>query len=411
VSNRVEREWDIGYNDSQKRKGKLAERQGRKAAGLRWGKLTMAAGPPRINGEASATCLSGLFHFTWRGGMAMSLMDLHSLNNRNKLMLILCWGLTVIGALSALAIGQIKVATITLMYGVVSFVLPSILVWKQKLDRLIMYWVALVFALYGYLMQPTILIYMWTFLYVVFLSLYFDYRPIILMGIANVIYTIYFVIQSHDAAFLTLSDSPIRLILSLVGIHLLVTCLLIMQSIFGQRLRSNSLLMERLSKTDALTGLFNHKMFYEYLEQTLRDLSEGRLTEVHLAIIDIDNFKQINDSYGHATGDLIVRRVAEAIRNNKTSSDFVARYGGEEFAIIFRDKNMQQACQIAENIRIELANLHHPEIGHKPVTISIGLKQANPKMSKSELFERADELMYAAKRQGKNRTVAESDAE
>jgi len=337
----------------------------------------------------------------------MSLMDLHSLNTRNKLMLLLCWGLTVIGTLTGLIVGQTKLAALTLIYGIVSFAMPTFLVWKQRLDKLIMYWVTLVFALYGYLAQPSVLLYMWTFLYVVFLSLYFDYRPVILMGIANIIYTIYFVYKNDATLFLAATNNPIRVMLSLIGIHLLVTSLLIMQSYFGSRLRSNSLLMERLSKTDALTGLFNHKMFYEYLEQTLRELSAELVSNVHLAMIDIDNFKQINDSFGHATGDLIVRRVAEAIRSNKTSSDFVARYGGEEFAIIFRDKTLQQACKIAENIRLELEKLHHPEIGHQPVTISIGLKQASPEMSKSELFERADELMYSAKRQGKNRTIVE----
>jgi diguanylate cyclase (GGDEF)-like protein len=273
------------------------------------------------------------------------------------------------------------------------------------LDKLIMYWVTLVFSVYGYLSPPTLLVYMWTFVFIVLLSLYFDFRPVILMGVANIIYSIYVVNRLDMSLIHTVTANPVRVMLSLIGIHVLVMLLLIMQSFFGQRLRSNSLLMERLSKTDALTGLFNHKMFYEYLEQTLGEMEKGLLSNVQLAVIDIDNFKQINDSYGHATGDLIVKRVADAIRSNKTSTDFVARYGGEEFAIIFRDKPIQQAFQIAENIRLELEQLHHPEIGHQPVTISIGLKQAREGMSKSELFEQADELMYAAKRLGKNRTV------
>jgi len=335
----------------------------------------------------------------------MRLLDLHSLNTRNRLMLLLCWGLTAIGTLSAFIVGQTRLATLTLIYGIISFALPTFLVWRQRLDKLIMYWVTLVFSVYGYLSPPTLLVYMWTFVFIVLLSLYVDFRPVILMGVANIIYTIYVANRTDTGFFLTITANPVRVMLSLIGIHVLVTFLLIMQSFFGQRLRSNSLLMERLSKTDALTGLFNHKMFYEYLEQTLGEMSRGLLTNVQLAVIDIDNFKQINDSYGHATGDLIVKRVADAIRSNKTSTDFIARYGGEEFAIIFRDKPIQQAFQIAENIRLELEQLHHPEIGHQPVTISIGLKQARVGMSKSELFEQADELMYAAKRLGKNRTV------
>jgi diguanylate cyclase (GGDEF)-like protein len=320
-------------------------------------------------------------------------------------MLLLCWGLTAIGTLSACIVGQTRLATLTLIYGIISFALPTFLVWRQRLDKLIMYWVTLVFSVYGYLSPPTLLVYMWTFVFIVLLSLYVDFRPVILMGVANIIYSIYVVNRLDMSLIHTVTANPVRVMLSLIGIHVLVMLLLIMQSFFGQRLRSNSLLMERLSKTDALTGLFNHKMFYEYLEQTLGEMEKGLLSNVQLAVIDIDNFKQINDSYGHATGDLIVKRVADAIRSNKTSTDFVARYGGEEFAIIFRDKPIQQAFQIAENIRLELEQLHHPEIGHQPVTISIGLKQARVGMSKSELFEQADELMYAAKRLGKNRTV------
>ena len=132
------------------------------------------------------------------------------------------------------------------------------------------------------------------------------------------------------------------------------------------------ILSEKEAKTDALTGLYNRKSFDEYLDFALQ-ISEDTNTPLHLAVIDIDNFKQINDQYGHLVGDEILRRTAQAIQQHLSAGDFVARYGGEEFAVIIPEVSHEQAVQNMEKIREYIANVHHMELEGNRATVSIGL--------------------------------------
>jgi len=343
----------------------------------------------------------------------MKSWDLHSLNTRNKLMLMVCWGLVLTGMISlSVAFGVIYVYNV-LAIGIVLFAVPTYLVWKKIYDRYIMYYIVVLFSLCGFLLShfseligrtPSYEMFSVSFLFIVILSLYFDYRPVMLMGVANMLYTIYFVVRFQEELF---SEQIMHHIIPLVSVHALVTTALVAQSIIGERLWKNSLKMEKLSKIDALTGLYNHKMFYEYLDQLLQERAQGSGSKLQLAVIDIDNFKSINDTYGHAVGDLIIKRVAETIQGWTTSDDIAVRYGGEEFVIIFLNKSMAETLGIVESIRKTLARYHHPEVDHKPVTVSIGLKEADGTISKSELFTQTDELLYKAKRSGKNLTMIE----
>lgn len=335
----------------------------------------------------------------------MKSWDLYSLNDRNKFMLFVCWTMTIVGSISAAIAVDLRFASAILTAGVLLFTIPTILVWRQILDRYIMYYIALIFSIQGYLLPPEFVVYILTFFYSALISLYFDYRPVLIIGVANVVYTIYFVSRYHEAVFL--APDPLHHMVPLVSIHILVTSLLTAQAIIGARLRSNSMMMEKLSKTDPLTGLYNHKMFYEYLDSMLEELEDGQIEYLQVAVMDIDNFKHINDTYGHSTGDVIITRVAETISREKEGEDFAARYGGEEFALIFTDKPLMDSLLICERIRTSLMRLRHPETGHEPVTVSIGLKAAKPGMSSSELFDQADALLYEAKRSGKNRTVSD----
>ncbi|WP_052131513.1 GGDEF domain-containing protein [Planococcus sp. CAU13] len=160
--------------------------------------------------------------------------------------------------------------------------------------------------------------------------------------------------------------------------------------------------MDRLSKTDALTGLYNHKTFQNYLDLLVQ---QGEQSAIHLqlAVIDIDNFKMINDNFGHSTGDAVLKRVAEVIFGNSGPHDIVARYGGEEFAVIFLDKTFEETLAKLEEIRVAIAELVHPEIAGGTVTISAGLQNYYFGLSKSEFFKKADAFLYDAKRSGKNR--------
>jgi diguanylate cyclase len=163
-------------------------------------------------------------------------------------------------------------------------------------------------------------------------------------------------------------------------------------------------IIERLSKTDALTDLYNHKTFQEYLDHMI-ELSETNRMPLQIAVMDIDNFKSINDTYGHAVGDIILKRVAGILQQSFTAEEIIARYGGEEFAIIFPAKTLGQALDLCEQARESIWQLDHPEMEDRRVSVSIGLSGYVQGMGKSRFFSEADSLLYEAKKTGKNKTV------
>lgn len=176
-----------------------------------------------------------------------------------------------------------------------------------------------------------------------------------------------------------------------------------------QALMIRTTIMEKLSKTDALTGLYNHKNFYGYFYELVKQSRQYQIP-LQLAIIDIDNFKRINDFYGHHLGDIVIKTIADILTESVTTNDIVSRYGGEEFAIIFTEKTLEEAYQISENIRKAIMNVNHKEIEGQQVTVSIGLKQFDPSSSKTAFFQETDGLLYEAKLTGKNKVVIEKDS-
>ncbi|NHN32906.1 GGDEF domain-containing protein [Paenibacillus agricola] len=202
--------------------------------------------------------------------------------------------------------------------------------------------------------------------------------------------------------FLYIGVTVISLTVTTSGIELLHNLNQATQT--KQELLVQTIIMDKLSKMDALTKLYNHKTFHEYLEKLIEQNERNNLP-LQLAIMDIDNFKKINDTYGHWVGDIILQRVAQAINESVTSNDFVARYGGEEFAVIFADKSLEQSYFISEQIREKLALTLHPELDLQAATLSIGLQDFSRGESKEALFKGADASLYLAKRSGKNQTA------
>ncbi|KAF4325669.1 hypothetical protein G195_000734 [Phytophthora kernoviae 00238/432] len=119
-------------------------------------------------------------------------------------------------------------------------------------------------------------------------------------------------------------------------------------------------IMSKQSMTDGLTNLYNQSSFKDYYEKAFEYAKNGM--SLHLALIDIDNFKSINDTYGHRVGDVILERVSLVIQENVTSSDIAARYGGEEFALLMFEQSFEQAYALVEQIRKKIARLVHPEL-------------------------------------------------
>ncbi len=166
--------------------------------------------------------------------------------------------------------------------------------------------------------------------------------------------------------------------------------------------------------TDPLTSLSNRKHFDQAITQAIVD-STAATTPLSLLMIDIDHFKKFNDTYGHLTGDQVLRLVAQSLKQNVKGRDLAARYGGEEFCVILPETSLQQATTVADHIRRAVAGreLVKRSTGESlgRVTISSGVAAMHPDDSPQSLIERADNCLYAAKRNGRNRVICEADPE
>lgn len=167
-----------------------------------------------------------------------------------------------------------------------------------------------------------------------------------------------------------------------------------------QELLIRSAIMENMSKVDALTDMYNHRTFQEYFDTIVGQVSRNNST-LQLAILDIDNFKRINDTFGHSTGDVVLKRLAKKIKTMVTAEDITARYGGEEFAVILTNKTMDESLIILELIRREIEKENHVEL-NRNVTVSIGMHEYSKGELKEEVFNKADQALYEAKNSGKN---------
>lgn len=164
-------------------------------------------------------------------------------------------------------------------------------------------------------------------------------------------------------------------------------------------------MQEQLSR-DPKTGLYGHGIFMNTLNK-MASLSEKTNEAIALAVIDIDNFKKINDTYGHLKGDQVILTLAEIMKANGNVNRFVARYGGEEFTIILSGKEVNSAFEYLEGIRIAFERQKY-NFTDKIITISIGFAIWKSGWTAEELFENADSAMYASKADRKNRTTVYS---
>jgi diguanylate cyclase (GGDEF)-like protein len=159
------------------------------------------------------------------------------------------------------------------------------------------------------------------------------------------------------------------------------------------------------ASTDALTGLPNRRYFDEYVGLMARRRRSG--DAVGVLMVDIDKFKALNDTYGHATGDDVLRAVAGAIVGAVREDDVPARFGGEEFVVLLRNPDPGVAVEVGERIRAAVRGLDVRRLGVRAVSVSIGVAVASgPEASIEELIETADRALYRAKRAGRDRVVA-----
>jgi diguanylate cyclase (GGDEF)-like protein len=171
--------------------------------------------------------------------------------------------------------------------------------------------------------------------------------------------------------------------------------------------------VQRQAVTDELTGLFNHRRFQEVVAAEV-ERARRYNQEMGLIMLDIDNFKQVNDTYGHIQGDTVLREVARVLRHSSREIDEPARYGGEEMAVALPQTDLEGAYRFAERVRRRIAAIELPLAGGGTlqVTASFGVASLNTAATadKDALVAAADGALYEAKRAGKNQTVRASDS-
>jgi diguanylate cyclase (GGDEF)-like protein len=156
---------------------------------------------------------------------------------------------------------------------------------------------------------------------------------------------------------------------------------------------------------DSLTGLLNHTVLKEQLAiEVARAARLGQ--KMSFAMVDIDHFKHVNDTYGHPTGDQVIKSISRLLQQRLRKSDVVGRYGGEEFAIILPNTGEEQAVRLLDELRVGFSQVRHLSEGREfYVTFSAGIASCSNFAGANQLSNAADRALYKAKAQGRNRVT------
>lgn len=163
--------------------------------------------------------------------------------------------------------------------------------------------------------------------------------------------------------------------------------------------------LENIAGEDTLTSLANRRKFNEDFEKVIKN-SHKKTNKVLLFLIDIDDFKYVNDTYGHLIGDQVLKRVALVLKASLRKNDKIARWGGEEFAILLEDTSLENGLHIAEKLSAAIkTDVQIQEMIEKPLTLSMGVGALKSSDSQDGLIQKVDKALYRAKEQGKDSIV------
>lgn len=194
---------------------------------------------------------------------------------------------------------------------------------------------------------------------------------------------------------------------SLIDVTIFMGCAIALFVLIDQ-VNISFVLYQEKSERDSLTHLHNHESFYEELEYYMRDYKKtGKPFSVLIA--DIDDFKKVNDAYGHAFGDGVIQHVATTMESLCVKNDVAARYGGEEFVMLLPNKRLKEAAEVGEALRREFAQYAFlTSEGRRHFTISVGVAEYTKEYeTSSAFFACADSALYTAKNSGKNRVCCD----
>jgi diguanylate cyclase (GGDEF)-like protein len=193
-------------------------------------------------------------------------------------------------------------------------------------------------------------------------------------------------------------QTTLRLQYLLIALALAIMTLI---AVLWLRSKKHGKAMQLLATRDELTGIQNRRSIMQFaMKEWHRSIRFDR--PYCCLAIDIDNFKQVNDNFGHATGDAVLKLIAESLNSGLRVTDSLGRVGGEEFLLISIETNLLQAHALAERLRSKIEMLQHPHQPNKSITISIGITALNNQISLEELIAQADEALYQSKNKGRN---------
>jgi diguanylate cyclase (GGDEF)-like protein len=227
------------------------------------------------------------------------------------------------------------------------------------------------------------------------------------MGICVLVYLIYEVASMQLGAFGNENLSGIThglfSVFSLFQYLALAGCVLYMQNYTRLQETQAGLVsqkMQRMAVHDGLTGLWNHTFMEQMIGDAINRSKRSR-TPLSVLMIDVDYFKQVNDTYGHNTGDQVLKELISVLKTHKRSTDYLGRWGGDELVMLLTDTNLAGAANLAEKLRRLVEEHAFPRC--KQLTISLGASEYQEGDSPLAIVERADAAMYQAKRGGRNR--------
>lgn len=178
----------------------------------------------------------------------------------------------------------------------------------------------------------------------------------------------------------------------------------------NRQLQSALAKLERIAIRDELTGLYNRRHLMERLNELI-GMAERNRYQLHLAIIDLDHFKLVNDKYGHAAGDKVLRQFADIATQTLRRSDFIARYGGEEFVIVFNEGTPDAIMAALERLRQRFSEYKFDKIDPAlTVSFSGGVSTLHANDAPDDIIQRADKVLYQAKAEGRNRITPDITA-
>jgi len=223
-------------------------------------------------------------------------------------------------------------------------------------------------------------------------------RWVINLAFSGLFFVVYLIVTPYICMNAILSDRIITAVYTFWNI-LLVSVLFHRINLHKRQSFAKEIQLEELVKTDYLTNIPNRKACDEFLDNSCR---EKAVTSY--IMFDIDNFKIINDTYGHLIGDQVIISIIETAKRNIRENDIIARWGGEEFVIIMPGTGLNTAAEIARRVREQLSLIKHQHIP-ETITCSFGVTTLTTGDTPDTVIKRVDQLLYLAKASGKNRVV------